>query len=158
MNFIEYDMYQSIPKYKISEAAKLLGISVHTLRMYEREGLIIPYKKSTNQRLYSDDDIERLKCIRNAINEEKISIEGIKRIFSLVPCWAIVNCSLQDFESCEALKSSNQPCWTFKHRNNFCTNKDCRECAVYNIFNNCDSIKSKLVELTFTNIYQKTEI
>lgn len=155
MKFITFDMCQSIPKYKISEAAKLLGISVHTLIMYEKEGLIIPFKKSTNQRLYSDEDIERLRCIRNAINKEKISIEGIKRIFSLVPCWAIVDCSIQDVESCEALKSSNKPCWTFNHRNNFCTDKNCRECVVYNIFNNCESIKSKLVELTFNNIYQE---
>ncbi|MGB9664543.1 MAG: MerR family transcriptional regulator [Ignavibacteria bacterium] len=67
---MKIDMKQSNPKYKISEAAKILGISVHTLRMYEREGLIIPYKKSTKQRVYSDEDIDRLKCIRNAINEE----------------------------------------------------------------------------------------
>ncbi|MCX8056055.1 MAG: MerR family transcriptional regulator, partial [Ignavibacteria bacterium] len=85
-------MIKDKPKYKISEAAKILGISVHTLRMYEREGLILPFKKTTNQRLYSEKDIERLKCIRNSINEKKISIEGIKRIFSLIPCWAIVNC------------------------------------------------------------------
>ena len=42
------------PKYTISSAATLLGISVHTLRMYEREGLIIPFKKESGQRLYSD--------------------------------------------------------------------------------------------------------
>ena len=41
------------PKYTISNAAKLAGISIHTLRMYEREGLIIPFKKTSNQRLYS---------------------------------------------------------------------------------------------------------
>jgi MerR family transcriptional regulator/heat shock protein HspR len=152
------DMNKTTPKYKISEAAKILGISVHTLRMYEREGLIIPYKKSTNQRLYSDEDIERLRCIRNAINEEKISIEGIKRIFSLVPCWAIVNCSLQNIDFCKALKASNKPCWTFKHENNFCADKDCRDCEVYKIFNNCESIKTKIIELTFKNIYQKEEI
>ncbi|WP_290661693.1 MerR family transcriptional regulator [Ignavibacterium sp.] len=144
-------MMDDKPKYKISEAAKILGISVHTMRMYEREGLIVPYKKSTNQRLFSDKDIERLRCIRNAINEEKISIEGIKRIFSLIPCWAIVKCSLKNFEYCSALKEANRPCWTFKHENNFCAEKDCRECEVYNIFNDCEPIKTKLVELTFMN-------
>lgn len=34
------------PKYRISEAAKILGISVHTMRMYKRDELIIPYKKN----------------------------------------------------------------------------------------------------------------
>lgn len=143
------------PRYKISEAAKILGISVHTLRMYEREGLIIPFKKSTNQRLYSEKDIDRLRCIRNAINEKKISIEGIKRIFSLIPCWAVVNCSLEAGEYCGALIEANKPCWTFKHENNFCADRDCRACEVYNQFNDCVPIKSKLIELTIHNTPDK---
>lgn len=138
---------KDIPVYKISIAAKKLGISVHTVRMYEREGLIIPYKKNTNQRLYSENDLERLRCIRNAINEDKISIEGIKRIYSLIPCYAIVNCSESDKENCAALKEHTQPCWTYKHKNNYCTDRDCRSCVVYNSFSNCDVIKNKILEL-----------
>jgi hypothetical protein len=34
------------PLFPIRTAAKLLNISVHTLRMYEKEGLIIPFKKN----------------------------------------------------------------------------------------------------------------
>ena len=135
------------PQYKISIAADILGISVHTLRMYEREGLIIPFKKDSSQRLYSDKDLERLNCIRTAINQEKISIEGIKRIFSLVPCWAIVKCSEIDKKNCEALNGHAKPCWTFKHENNYCTNRECRECEVYNDYGNCGVIKEKLKEL-----------
>ncbi len=78
------------PIYPISTAAKLLGISVHTLRMYEKEGLIIPHKKDTNQRAYSENDLNRLRCIRQGINEHKISINGIKSIYSLIPCWEII--------------------------------------------------------------------
>ncbi|MCX8057653.1 MAG: MerR family transcriptional regulator, partial [Ignavibacteria bacterium] len=112
----------------------------------------------TNQRLYSEKDIERLKCIRNSINEKKISIEGIKRIFSLIPCWAIVNCSIENPDTCMALKVSNKPCWTFNHENNFCANRDCRECEVYNMFEDCSRIKSKLIELTFINSEEKQAI
>ncbi|MDZ7764938.1 MAG: MerR family transcriptional regulator [Melioribacteraceae bacterium] len=54
------------PIYPIRTAAELLGISIHTLRMYEREGLIIPHKTSGNQRSYSQDDIERIECIRQS--------------------------------------------------------------------------------------------
>ena len=57
------------PVYAISTAARLLGISVHTLRMYEKEGLIVPFKSNGNQRKYSDMDLERLRCIRRAIKE-----------------------------------------------------------------------------------------
>ena len=60
------------PKYTISTAARMAGLSVHTLRKYEREGLIIPFQKDSKQRLYSDLDLERLNCIVKTISEDKI--------------------------------------------------------------------------------------
>jgi len=135
------------PKYTISNAANLLGISVHTMRMYEREGLIIPFKKESGQRLYSDKDIERIKCIRISINEEKLNIQGIRKILSLIPCWAIVECSETDRANCQAYTSVSQPCWMINHKDNICAGKDCRECEVYNSFGTCESIKNKLKEL-----------
>ena len=64
------------PVYTIGTAAKMLSVSVQTLRLYEHEGLILPFKTPGNQRMYSPEDIERLRCIRKMINEEKISIDG----------------------------------------------------------------------------------
>jgi MerR family transcriptional regulator, heat shock protein HspR len=113
-------MKNNEPLFPISSAAKMLGISVHTLRMYERENLIIPYRKETGHRLYSFSDIERLKCIRESINERKISIEGIKSIYSLIPCWTIKNCSEEDRSNCSAFTNHSNPCWSFKHKNNTC--------------------------------------
>lgn len=97
MEKIKFENFNNdLPIYPISVAAQLLNISVHTLRMYEREGLIIPHKKKSNQRLYSKVDLERIQCIRKAINESKISINGIKTIYSLIPCWELVKCSEED--------------------------------------------------------------
>lgn len=135
------------PKYTISNAAKLLGISVHTMRMYEREGLIIPFKKESGQRLYSDQDIERIKCIRYSIKDEKLSLQGIRKMLSLIPCWAIVKCSDKDRENCHAYSSSSKPCWMINHKDNTCAGRDCRECEVYHSFSSCESIKNKLKEL-----------
>jgi MerR family transcriptional regulator/heat shock protein HspR len=135
------------PIYTISTAANILGISVHTLRMYENQGLIIPFKKSSNQRLYSNDDVERIRCIRKTINEDKISINGIKTILSMVPCWKIVGCN-ESGEACQAFSEHNNPCWTLKKNNNYCTERDCRECVVYKDFANCGSIKTKIKDLT----------
>jgi MerR family transcriptional regulator, heat shock protein HspR len=70
----------------ISVAAQLVGISIHTIRMYEREGLILPYKVSGKQRRYSVNDVERMQYIRHIINHEKMSIEGIRRMLALIPC------------------------------------------------------------------------
>ena len=135
------------PKYTISNAAKLLGISVHTLRMYEREGLIIPFKKESGQRLYSDQDINRIVCIRNSIKSEKLNIQGLRKILSLIPCWAIVNCSEEDRQNCDAYSTFSKPCWIYNHTKNMCKVKDCRDCEVYKGFGTCESIKNKLKEL-----------
>ena len=135
------------PVYTISTAASLLNISVHTLRMYEREGLIIPYKKESHQRLYSDKDLERMRCIRKTISEDKIGIEGIRRILSLIPCWGILNCSKKDRQNCHAYSEYSKPCWMLNHKDNYCASRDCRTCEVYSSFGNCESIKDKLKEI-----------
>jgi MerR family transcriptional regulator/heat shock protein HspR len=134
------------PVFSISTAAKLLDVSVHTLRMYEREGLIIPFKKDSSQRLYSRSDIDRVECIRRAINESKISIAGIKTIFAMIPCYKIKMCN-EKRHACSAYTVHSKPCWTLKHDNNFCTGKDCRTCEVYMQYANCQTIKEKFFEL-----------
>lgn len=136
------------PVYPIRTAAQILGISVHTLRMYEKEGLIIPHKSEGNQRVYSEDDLERLRCIRCAINESKISINGIKTIYSLIPCWEVAKCGEDDRKSCNAFKSHEQPCWTFDHPNTMCENHNCRECEVYSEYSQCGAIKDLIKKIS----------
>jgi MerR family transcriptional regulator/heat shock protein HspR len=130
------------PIYPIRTAAKLLNISVHTLRMYEKEKLIIPFKKTSSHRLYSQADIERIKCIRSAINESKISINGIKTIYSMMPCWEVINCSKEDRSRCSAYLTHKGPCWSVKGENTVCYSKECRDCSVYKDYAECDSIKN----------------
>jgi MerR family transcriptional regulator/heat shock protein HspR len=141
------------PLYSISVAARLLNVSVHTLRMYERESLIVPYKKESSHRLYSQADIDRLNCIRNAINECKISINGIKSLYSMIPCWNIIKCTEEDRKECKAFESHSHPCWSFQHENNKCEKLECRVCTVYKNYNECKSIKQSII-----NIAQPKEI
>lgn len=137
-----------IPLFPISVAARKLNISVHTLKMYEREGLIVPFKKKSKHRLFSQKDLERLTCIRKAINESKISINGIKTIYSLIPCWDITNCSGNDIKNCTAYKSHNQPCWTYKHKDNICARLECRDCSVYKDYAECEKIKESIQNIS----------
>jgi len=135
------------PVYTISTAARLLGISIPTLRMYENEGLIIPYKKSSKHRLYSDVDLERIRCLRRTINGNRMGIESIRRMLALIPCWAIIECTEKDRRNCKAFTSYDKPCWMHEHKNNVCRDRDCRECEVYNSFSDCSSLKEKIKEL-----------
>jgi MerR family transcriptional regulator/heat shock protein HspR len=119
--------------------------------MYEREGLIIPQKTSGNQRNYSIADIDRLKCIRKAINEHKISINGIKTIYSLIPCWELVGCSDKDRQICKAFHGHTEPCWTYDHPNTACEKKDCYDCEVYLDYSNCGEVKKLIKKVTGKN-------
>jgi MerR family transcriptional regulator, heat shock protein HspR len=132
------------PLYSISIAARLLNVSVHTLRMYEREGLIIPFRKDSQHRLYAQVDIDRLTCIRHAINKDKLSIAGIQTIYSMIPCWDIKKCGTFERDNCEAYKGYRKACWMFSHVNNICANQVCRECTVYKDYSECGSIKESI--------------
>lgn len=145
---MNFEIENNDPVYPISTAAKLLNISVHTLRMYEKENLIIPFKKTSSHRLYSQNDLERLRCIRRAINESKISINGIKTIYAMMPCWEYINCSMEERENCPAYTSHSEPCWAVKGKGTICENKDCRNCDVYNKFSECQNIKNFIKNLT----------
>lgn len=130
------------PVYPIRTAAKRLNISVHTLRMYEKENLILPFKKSSGHRLYSEFDLERIKCIRKAINELKISINGIKAIYSMMPCWEVLKCPENTREKCQGFLNHSEPCWAVKSKDSACAESNCRNCSVYSDYGECGSIKN----------------
>jgi len=130
------------PLFSIGTVARMLGVSVFTLRLYERRGLILTRKSSGKQRLYTKLDIERLKCIRTSISKHKISIEGIRRIQSMVPCWENVQCPMEQRVACPAYAASDAGCWTYKHKMNVCAGRDCLQCKVYLLAGDCEQIKS----------------
>ena len=68
--------------YVISVAASLSGMHPQTLRIYERRGLIEPFRTPGGTRRYSDSDLERLALIQD-LTEQGINIEGVKRIMAL---------------------------------------------------------------------------
>lgn len=68
--------------YIISVAAELSGMHPQTLRIYERRGLIAPYRTPGGTRRYSQADIERLLLIQELTNAG-VNLEGVRRIMSL---------------------------------------------------------------------------
>lgn len=132
------------PVFTISVAADLVGVSVHTLRMYETEGLIIPQRTKSKRRLYSQTDIERLQCIRVMIEDHGFNLAGIKGMMSMAPCWKIKGCSETDRAACDAYKSSLEPCWLVKSKASACQDYVCSECQVYRDVTTCKNMKSYL--------------
>ena len=68
--------------YIISVAAEIVGMHPQTLRVYERKGLVEPFRTPGGTRRYSRADLERLLLIQELSNEG-VNIEGIKRILAL---------------------------------------------------------------------------
>ena len=68
--------------YVISVAASLAGMHPQTLRIYERRGLLEPFRTPGGTRRYSDADLERLSLIQE-LTRQGINIEGVKRIMQL---------------------------------------------------------------------------
>ena len=66
----------SEPKYVISIAAKIVGIESHTLRYYEKLGLVQPYRSDGNIRYYSERDIEQLKRVKSLISDLGVNPAG----------------------------------------------------------------------------------
>jgi len=69
--------------YMISVAAELAGMHPQTLRIYEARGLIQPKRSPKNTRLYSDEDVERLRRIQELTTELGMNLAGVERVFEL---------------------------------------------------------------------------
>ena len=67
----------------ISVAAELAEMHPQTLRMYERQGLIRPRRSPKNTRLYSLDDVERLRRIQRLTTEMGLNLAGVERVLEL---------------------------------------------------------------------------
>jgi len=64
------------PRYVISIAAKVVGVQTHTLRYYEKIGIIEPSRSGGNTRLYSDRDLTHLRQVKRLMDDLGISLAG----------------------------------------------------------------------------------
>ena len=71
------------PVFMISVAAELADMHPQTLRMYERRGLIRPQRSSKSTRLYSLDDVERLRRIQQLVGECGLNLAGVERVLQM---------------------------------------------------------------------------
>ena len=69
--------------YLISMAARMLGMHPQTLRKYERLGLVQPSRTIGSMRLYSRDELERLKVIKRFVDDGGINLAGVQKLLSI---------------------------------------------------------------------------
>ena len=71
------------PLFMISVVAEMLDIHPQTLRLYEREGLVVPQRTDGSTRLYSQEDIDKLRRVYRLTRELGVNLAGVEVILSM---------------------------------------------------------------------------
>jgi MerR family transcriptional regulator/heat shock protein HspR len=87
------------PRYVISIAARILGTHTHTLRYYERIGVIEPKRSQGNIRLYSEGDITLLRRVKTLIEDMGVNLAGVEVILRLMQRMNEMQNELEKLES-----------------------------------------------------------
>ncbi len=69
--------------YMISTVSEMFNIHPQTLRLYEREGLLVPSRTEGNTRIYTDEDLEKLELILKLSRELGVNLAGIDIILNM---------------------------------------------------------------------------
>lgn len=72
------------PILTLSVAANLLEVHPRTLMLYEKEGLISPFRTSTNRRLFSQTDLEFIQFIQYLIDRKRVNVAACKVVMDLL--------------------------------------------------------------------------
>jgi hypothetical protein len=133
------------PVISIGVLAERVGLSVSAVRKYENEGLVLAHRSEAGRRLFCFEDIARVRHIHHLTQDLGLSIEAIRRLQALVPCWDLLPCSRADRRECPAFHDGTRPCWSIKgidcpHQGN-----TCRLCPIYRFGSVCtEEIKDVL--------------
>ncbi len=132
---------------KIGAVAKHFDISVDLLRLYEREGLVIPIKSPKGTRYFTEQDYLWIGTVLRLVREARLNFAGIRHLLALLPCWEIRNCGHEKKKDCSVTKDPTAPCWT---NANCCSEeRDCYNCPVYRSAPACENLKALLAHSPF---------
>ncbi len=132
---------------KIGAVAKHFNISVDLLRLYEREGLVIPLKSPKGTRYFTEQDYLWIGTVLRLVREARLNFAGIRHLLALLPCWEIRNCGHEKRRECTIAKDPTSPCWT---NPNCCVpERDCYNCEVYRSAPACENLKALLAQTPY---------
>ena len=69
--------------YLISAAAEMLEMHPQTLRKYERLGLVRPHRTLGSMRVYTEEEIVRLRLIKSLVDDAGINLAGVQRLLAI---------------------------------------------------------------------------
>ena len=87
------------PRYVISIAARMVGVRSHTLRYYERIGIVEPSRSRGNIRLYSERDVAQLRRVKTLMDDLGVNLAGVEVIMGMVQRMLELQNQVQELES-----------------------------------------------------------
>jgi MerR family transcriptional regulator/heat shock protein HspR len=133
------------PVISIGVVARRAGLSVSAVRKYENEGLVIAHRAGSRHRLFSREDINRVRHIQHMIQDLGLNIEGIRRMQALLPCWDLRPCGPACRKSCPGYRDNTRPCWMSNGLSSTSRDIRCRQCRVYRCGSMCTQEIKQLV-------------
>lgn len=144
---LEVAMNESVSteRIKIGAVARHFNVSVDLLRLYEREGLLIPIKSPKGTRYFTERDYTWISTLLRLVREARLNFAGIRHLLALLPCWELNGCGSERKQTCPIVKGATEPCWVNK---TCCNPRDCYTCSVYRSASACENLKAMLVTPT----------
>ncbi len=93
--------------FTIGAAARQLKVCPATLRIWERKKLIAPQRLGQN-RLYSADDLARLRAIKGLIQDRGLNLQGVKALLDRPQCWEVKRCTSRQKSSCSYYRTCSK--------------------------------------------------
>jgi len=87
------------PRYVISIAARMICVQNHTLRYYEKIGIIEPARSSGNVRLYSERDVALIRRARTLMDDLGVNLAGVEVILRMMQHMNNLQQHMEDIES-----------------------------------------------------------
>jgi MerR family transcriptional regulator/heat shock protein HspR len=133
------------PLISIGTLAQKVGLSVSAVRKYENEGLVLAHRTESGHRLFSHEDIHRIRYLQHLIQDVGLNVAGIRRMQALLPCWDLLPCSPQMRRNCPAYEERTRPCWMIKGLPCPPRGNECRRCVAYRFGSMCVEDIKRLV-------------
>jgi MerR family transcriptional regulator/heat shock protein HspR len=92
------DLDEKEPRYVISIAARMVGVRTHTLRYYERIGIVEPSRSRGNIRLYSENDIAQLRRVKTLMDDLGVNLAGVEVIMRIMQRMLELQGQVQELE------------------------------------------------------------
>jgi DNA-binding transcriptional MerR regulator len=128
---------------KIGTVARRFDISVDLLRLYEREGLLIPVKSDKGTRYFTDRDFDWISTLLRLVREAGLNFAGIRNLLALLPCWDLESCVAANKGVCPAKDRAQEPCWI---EHSCCQPaRECYTCEVYRMSPSCSNLRTLLL-------------